>query len=87
MRVALGAARRDVLRLIVGQGLKLAGIGIVLGIAGAFGITPAAQACSTTSRRPIRSASAVRALFLLASRCWPATFRHAGRWRSIRSSR
>jgi putative ABC transport system permease protein len=43
VRVALGAARADVLRLIVGQGLRLAGIGIVLGIAGAFGVTPAAQ--------------------------------------------
>ena len=43
VRVALGAERGDVLRLIVGQGLRLAGIGIVLGIAGAFGVTPAAQ--------------------------------------------
>ena len=31
VRVALGAARADVLRLIVGQGVKLAAIGIVLG--------------------------------------------------------
>jgi putative ABC transport system permease protein len=43
VRVALGAARADVLRLIVGQGLKLAGIGIVLGVAGALGVTPATQ--------------------------------------------
>ena len=43
VRVALGAARADVMRLIIGQGLKLAGIGIVLGTAGAFGVTPAAR--------------------------------------------
>jgi putative ABC transport system permease protein len=35
VRMALGAARGDVLRLIVGHGLKLAGIGVVIGIAGA----------------------------------------------------
>jgi putative ABC transport system permease protein len=43
VRVALGAARADVMRLIIGQGLKLAGIGIALGTAGAFGVTPAAR--------------------------------------------
>jgi putative ABC transport system permease protein len=32
VRVALGAERRDVLRLILGHGMKLAGMGIVLGI-------------------------------------------------------
>jgi putative ABC transport system permease protein len=39
VRVALGAARGDVIRLIVNQGLALASIGIVLGLLGSFGVT------------------------------------------------
>ncbi len=39
VRVALGAARRDVILLIVGQGLRLAGIGIAAGLVGSFGVT------------------------------------------------
>jgi putative ABC transport system permease protein len=39
IRVAVGANRSDILRLVVGQGLRLAGTGVVLGVAGALGAT------------------------------------------------
>ncbi len=39
VRVALGAQRADVLRLIVGHGVLLGGIGIAIGLAGALGVT------------------------------------------------
>jgi ABC-type antimicrobial peptide transport system permease subunit len=39
IRVALGAARGDVLKLIVSQGMKLTGIGVVLGLGAAYGVT------------------------------------------------
>ena len=39
VRVALGAERGDVLKLILGHGMKLAGLGIMLGMIGAAGAT------------------------------------------------
>jgi putative ABC transport system permease protein len=39
VRMALGAGRHEVRRMIVGQGLRLAAAGIALGLLGAFGIT------------------------------------------------
>jgi putative ABC transport system permease protein len=39
VRVAFGASQRDVLRLILGQGLVVAGIGIILGLTGSVAVT------------------------------------------------
>lgn len=43
VRIALGASQSDVLRLVVRQGLTLAMVGVLVGLAGAFGITRVIQ--------------------------------------------
>lgn len=39
IRVALGAQRGDVLRLVLGEGMKMTLVGAAIGLAGAFGVT------------------------------------------------
>jgi ABC-type antimicrobial peptide transport system permease subunit len=39
VRVALGASTRSILRMVFGAGMRQAGIGLVLGLAAAFGVT------------------------------------------------
>jgi putative ABC transport system permease protein len=39
IRMALGAQGRDVSRMVVSQGMRTAGLGILIGLAGAFGLS------------------------------------------------
>jgi len=39
LRMALGAVPADIARLMLGQGMRLALFGVVLGVAGALGVT------------------------------------------------
>ena len=64
VRVALGAERRDVMRLVVGYGLRLAAVGVVIGLALARLATPAirTQLYNVTPTDPMSFAGV--ALFL-----------------------
>ena len=39
IRIALGAQRADVLKMVLGEGLKMAGVGVLAGLAAAFALT------------------------------------------------
>jgi predicted permease len=59
IRTALGAQQPDVLRLIMGQGAKLAFAGVALGLAGAFALTRLMESLlfGVTSRDPLTFAA------------------------------
>jgi putative ABC transport system permease protein len=44
IRLALGATRGDVMRQVVGQGMRLAGVGIAVGLAASWGLTQSMRA-------------------------------------------
>jgi ABC-type antimicrobial peptide transport system permease subunit len=69
VRVALGAERRDVLRLIVGQGLRLAGWGILAGIVGAAAVTWIIQSIlyNVTATDPVSFGGVALCLVIIAA--------------------
>jgi ABC-type antimicrobial peptide transport system permease subunit len=68
IRMALGAAQTDVLRMVVRYGMILVGIGVAIGIAGAFGVTRvlAAMLYGVKATDPITFAAVALALAAVA---------------------
>jgi putative ABC transport system permease protein len=73
IRMALGAGRRDVLRLIIGQGMKRALLGVGIGLAGALGLTRLMQQLlfGVSATDPLTFAGVALLLMLAALlACW-----------------
>jgi len=68
IRAALGATRGDILRLVLRSGLILTGLGLVLGIAGALGLTRvlASMLFQVKGYDPLTMATVAAALALVA---------------------
>lgn len=68
VRIALGAQRRDVLRLMLGYGARMALIGVGFGIIAALGLTRlmASQLFGVTAHDPITFAGVAALLFIVA---------------------
>jgi ABC-type antimicrobial peptide transport system permease subunit len=68
VRMALGAQRRDVMRLVLGEGARMALVGVVAGLAAAFGLTRlmANQLFGVTAHDPLTYAAVAILLMLVA---------------------
>jgi ABC-type antimicrobial peptide transport system permease subunit len=72
IRMALGAARGRVLRLVIGQGMALAAVGILIGLAGALALTRL-LGTQLYSIKPTDPATFAGVSFLLAAIAFVAT--------------
>jgi len=68
LRMALGAASRDVMRMMIGEGFKLTVIGLALGLAAAFGLSRliASQLFGVTATDPLTYAGVALLLAIVA---------------------
>jgi ABC-type antimicrobial peptide transport system permease subunit len=68
VRLALGAQRRDVLKLVVGHGMKISFAGVVIGLGGAWALTRLMEALlfSVSATDPLTFASIAALLTLVA---------------------
>jgi predicted permease len=68
IRMALGAGRRDILKLVLGQGVRLVGIGVALGLVAAWALTRAMGKLliGVSSTDPLTYVAAIAILALIA---------------------
>src|SRR6185295_7531827 len=79
IRTAMGAGRRDIVRLVLREGLIVTGVGIVIGLAAAFGLTRliASKLYGVTPMDPLTIAVVVVVLTAVATLACVIPARHA----------
>jgi putative ABC transport system permease protein len=89
IRTALGAGRRDIVRLVVREGLIVTGIGILIGIVAAFGLTRliASQLYGVTAMDPLTIAIVVLVLTAIAMLACVIPARHAANAEPLKALR
>ncbi len=89
IRTALGAGRRDIIRLVVREGLIVTAVGILIGIAAAFGLTRliASQLYGVTATDPLTIAVVVLVLTAIAMLACVIPARHAANVEPLRALR
>ena len=77
IRMAVGANGSDVLKLVIGQGARLAAVGLAAGILGVFALTRPMTSLlfGVTPTDPATLVAVV--LLMMALYCWRASFPHA----------
>jgi ABC-type antimicrobial peptide transport system permease subunit len=81
VRVALGAQRSDVMRLIIGHGAKMALIGVAIGIVGALALTRlmSNQLFGVSAHDPLTFVAVAILLIIVAVAAWYIPARRAMR--------
>jgi putative ABC transport system permease protein len=89
IRTALGADRRDIVRLVVREGLLVTGVGILIGLVAAFGLTRliASQLYGVTATDPLTIAIVVLVLTSIAMLACVVPARHAANAEPLKALR
>jgi ABC-type antimicrobial peptide transport system permease subunit len=89
VRMALGARATDVLRLVVGQGIRVGLIGVALGLAGSFAVTGVIRSAlyQTSPTDPVSFAGVATLLMLVACLASWLPARRAARLEPMRALR
>ena len=84
VRMALGAQTKDILKLVVGEGMALTLLGLVIGLVASFRLTRSLSSLLFNISPTDPITFVFISMLLTALRCWPVTSRRGAQRKSIR---